>query len=206
MANESKKKPNSSAYDDYLSSESFDELDNDIAYFEKKDKRPKEAPAREVKKPARRVVAPKKAKSKPEETRAPKRPLSPEAEERQQKRRERTAALDKRNVLIASILVCALLLLASILTLASGDLQYSENEKRYLAQRPAFSMSAVADGSYMKDMESYLSDQFVARGTMVRLRTMADIFVGKKEINDVYIGKKHFLFEKPAKVNEAALS
>ena len=83
------------------------------------------------------------------------------------------------------------------------DREYSENENRYLTTKPQFSWSSLMDGKFMDDAEAYLSDQFLLRDKLVSLRTDIDVFFGKREINDVYIGKKHFLFEKPSGYNEA---
>ena len=108
-------------------------------------------------------------------------------------------------LLLASSISVIIILLCSFLTLVIKDKEYSENEKRYLAQKPEFSFSSLADGSYTQDVESYLSDQFAGRGLLVRTRTAIDIFAGKKEINGIYIGKKHRLFEKPNEYNEARI-
>ena len=105
-------------------------------------------------------------------------------------------------LLLAASISVIIILLCSFLTLVIKDKEYSENEKRYLAQKPKFSFSSLTDGSYTQDVESYLSDQFAGRGLLVRMRTAIDIFVGKKEINGIYIGKKHRLFEKPNEYNE----
>ena len=111
-------------------------------------------------------------------------------------------AEDNLNVLLAALLITVLLLVFSLLSVTGKDRDYSENENRYLAGKPQFSVSSVKDGKFMKDTESYLSDQFFGRDGFVKTRTNIDIFMGKKEINDVYIGKRHFLFEKPAEYNE----
>lgn len=107
-------------------------------------------------------------------------------------------AQDNLNVIIAAALLTVLLFTVSILCVAGKDREYSENENRYLAAAPVISAASVADGKWMKDVEAYLSDQFVARDFLMKARTDTDIFFGKKEVNDVYIGKQHFLFEKPA--------
>ena len=114
--------------------------------------------------------------------------------------------LDRRNVFRASAIVTVLLLLLSILSPFVKDREYSENENRYLAGRPALSPASVADGSYMADMESYLSDQFIGRDALVRTRSDIDLFVGKRDLNGVYVGKDHFLFEKTAACDQARLT
>lgn len=120
------------------------------------------------------------------------------------KRRQKASA--KLSSFIAAMLVTLIILLVSIFTFASPDKSYSENENRYLAAKPQFSASAVTDGEYMQNAESYLSDQFFARDVFVKTRSAIDIFIGKKEINGVYIGKEHFLFEKPSEYNEKRIA
>ena len=103
---------------------------------------------------------------------------------------------------ISAMAVTLLLILVSVFSIAGKDREYSENENRNLAQKPAVTLSSIIDGKFMEDMETYLSDQFVMRDTLVSIRTDLDVFIGKREINGVYIGKKHFLFEKPSAYNE----
>ncbi len=111
-------------------------------------------------------------------------------------------AEDNLNVLLAALLITVMLFVFSLLSVTGKDREYSENENRYLSGKPQLSVSSVQDGKFMKDTESYLSDQFFGRDGFVKTRTNIDIFLGKKEINDVYIGKRHFLFEKPAAYDE----
>lgn len=104
---------------------------------------------------------------------------------------------------ISAFIVTVILFLVSLLSLAGKDREYSENENRYLTTKPALSWSSLFDGKFMDDAEAYLSDQFLLRDKLVSTRTNIDVFFGKREINDVYIGKKHFLFEKPSAYNDA---
>jgi hypothetical protein len=103
---------------------------------------------------------------------------------------------------ISAMAVTLLLILVSIFSIAGKDREYSENENRNLAQKPVVTLSSLMDGKFMEDIETYLSDQFVMRDALVSIRTDLDVFIGKREINGVYIGKKHFLFEKPSAYNE----
>lgn len=105
---------------------------------------------------------------------------------------------ERRNLLVSALAVTVIIFIVSLLSLFTGDREYSENENRYLQQKPGLSLSSVADGKFMEETEKYLSDQFFLRDSLVRMRTAADIFIGKKESNGVYIGKNHFLFEKPS--------
>ena len=92
--------------------------------------------------------------------------------------------------------------LLGVFTLTCKDKAYSEKENRYLQARPEFSVQSVPDGRFMDDMESLLSDLFVGRNVLVKLGIYFGIFFGKLEVNGGYIGKKHYLFEKPSDYDE----
>ena len=124
----------------------------------------------------------------------------------QEKTPAQRRADDNLNVILAALLITVLIFTFALLSVAGKDREYSENENRYLSGKPQFSASSVKDGKFMKDTESYLSDQFFGRDAFVKTRTNIDIFFGKKEINDVYIGKRHYLFEKPAAYDEERVS
>lgn len=113
--------------------------------------------------------------------------------------------VDRLNVYRAALLIMGILLVAIVLSLAVPDREYSENENRYLAGRPSLSVASLADGTFMKDMESYLSDQFFGRDLLVQTRSRIDLFAGKRDLNGVYVGKDHFLFEKSASWDDAQM-
>ena len=92
----------------------------------------------------------------------------------------------------AALVVTLLVVVLAVGSLIAKDREYSANENRYLAGRPALSLSSITSG------KAYLSDQFLGRDLLVRTRAGVDRFVGKREVNGVYIGKDHFLFEKPS--------
>ncbi len=105
---------------------------------------------------------------------------------------------DRLWVFRAALIVTLMVVLLSVGSLVAKDREYSANENRYLTGRPALSLSSLTSGKFMEDTEAYLSDQFVGRDFLVRTRASIDRFVGKREVNGVYIGKDHFLFEKPS--------
>ncbi len=88
------------------------------------------------------------------------------------------------------------------LHLLTDDREFSQNENRVLASLPKFSLSSIADGSLMRDFETYLTDQFPFRDSLISLKTLSDRVVGKNEENGVYIGKDDFLFEAPSAYDE----
>ena len=72
---------------------------------------------------------------------------------------------------------------------------YSPVEKRELQTRPEISITKVLDGRFQKKYESYLRDQFPGRDHWVSFQTNMELFMGKNEIHNVYIGKNHYLLE-----------
>lgn len=72
---------------------------------------------------------------------------------------------------------------------------YSPVEKRELQTRPEISITKVLDGRFKKKYESYLRDQFPGRDHWVSFQTDMELFMGKNEIHNVYIGKNHYLLE-----------
>lgn len=72
---------------------------------------------------------------------------------------------------------------------------YSLVEKRELQTRPEISITKVLDGRFQRKYESYLRDQFPGRDHWVSFQTDMELFMGKNEIHNVYIGKNHYLLE-----------
>ena len=72
---------------------------------------------------------------------------------------------------------------------------YSPVEKRELQTRPEISITKVLDGRFQKKYESYLRDQFPGRDHWVSFQTDMELFMGKNEIHNVYIGKNHYLLK-----------
>ncbi len=104
--------------------------------------------------------------------------------------------------LIAIWLFCLIIFGVSGLHLLTKDIKFSESENRVLSQFPKFSISAVVDGSFMKNFETYLTDQFPLRDGMIAFKTFADRIVGKNEENGVYIGKNGYLFDSQTPLNK----
>lgn len=80
-----------------------------------------------------------------------------------------------------------------ILNLTVPDKEFSEQENRYLQQRPAFTFSALVSGKYMSDFELYTSDQFTFRDRWTSLKARCELLLGKKENNGVYLCRDEML-------------
>lgn len=78
-----------------------------------------------------------------------------------------------------SALLCAMLammLAIGIWSLADKDPEISVTEKRELAVRPKFSFSALLDGSYIQQFESYYSDTFPGREKLLGMNRKMNKF------------------------------
>ena len=91
----------------------------------------------------------------------------------------------KTNIIVILVFVAfigAFALLQPILP----DVEFSQQENRYLQQLPSFSLDALADGDFTEDFESYTTDQFPFRDAWTGLKARCELLTGKKENNGVY--------------------
>lgn len=72
------------------------------------------------------------------------------------------------------------------------DDAFSQSERRQLTQRPALTLSAVLDGSYMRDYEDYAPDQFPLRDQFRTLKAVTSYYLlGQKDNNGVYLSGEY---------------
>lgn len=92
----------------------------------------------------------------------------------------------KKAIQIATVVVFfAMLGIFMVLTVVLPKSDFSESENRVLAKTPELSAEAVLDKDYMKGIDTYVSDHFAFRNSLISVKTMADRFVGKKTENGV---------------------
>ena len=73
----------------------------------------------------------------------------------------------KKLCLVFNIIIVLGLITVGIVSLVDTDRTVSVVENRKLASKPEFSISALLDGSYISDLESYYSDTFPMRETLM---------------------------------------
>ena len=112
---------------------------------------------------------------------------------------------NKQGIALAALL-CVTILIFSLVGILAGDRKFSENENRSLAQRPALTWQALADGSYLSDLSSYFADQFPGRDTWLSVNLGMHKLLGAKEAGGVYLGKDRYLLQIPGAPNEAQLA
>lgn len=94
---------------------------------------------------------------------------------------------------IAFVLMIAGLSLGSFLT---KDRDFSENENRYMASRPEFTISDFMSGEYQDKLETYLNDQILFRNGFITAKTAVQKNCGDTDIGGAYVGKDGYDFEK----------
>ena len=87
-------------------------------------------------------------------------------------------------------------ILLIVLNVVIKNENFSEQENRYLAKLPSFSFEKLVSGKYQEEMDNYINDHFVFRNSWIKIKSLAEIALGKTENNNVYIGKDGYLFEK----------
>ena len=115
--------------------------------------------------------------------------------------------MSKKYCIFITTLFCAFIGLFLVANAASPDREFSEMENRNLEQMPTISAKSLLSGEFMKDFETYTTDQFVGRDAWIGLKSSMERALGKKENNNVYFCDEDTLitrFDQPdaAKVSE----
>ncbi len=84
------------------------------------------------------------------------------------------------------------------------DREFSENENRYLAEKPKFSIDNFMSGKFQEKLESYLNDQMLLRDQWITIKTAVQKACRDTDIGGAYVGKNGYDFEKilPEDVDE----
>lgn len=75
------------------------------------------------------------------------------------------------------------------------DSETSETENRSLQQFPQFTINEYLEGRFESKLESYASDQFLARKAFIRLKTALDVTSGQIYSNGVWKSADGYLIE-----------
>lgn len=97
---------------------------------------------------------------------------------------------------ITVLIFLSMLMGISIISIIKKPSLFSEQENRYLAQKPKFTMNSFANGKFADKYEEYLADQFLARNSFITLKSMTERMLQKQDMNGVYLGKDLYLIEK----------
>ncbi len=118
----------------------------------------------------------------------------------------RYSILKKRHHLLLMKGAAAIAVIVFVVNLVTPARTFSENENRNLALRPAFSISALADGSFFSDYTTYFADQFFLRDAWTSLNFKAQYAAGKRVFSGVTVGSSGQLFGEQTVPDEEANS
>ena len=117
--------------------------------------------------------------------------------------------MTKRYCIFITALFCAFIGVFLVANAVSPDRTFSEVENRNLEQLPAvdfgtpeklFRDGNFFNGQFMRDFETYTTDQFIGRDAWVDLKARTERALGKKENNNVYFADNDTLitrFDQP---------
>lgn len=109
---------------------------------------------------------------------------------------------NKLSDLITVIVFCTFLGVMAILLFILPKNDFSELEKRYLADFPSFSWESLSTGEFGEDLETYMADHLPGRDFFVGLNAYVDKFTGRQISKDIYTADDR-LVESPVQWNEA---
>lgn len=106
---------------------------------------------------------------------------------------------EKTNKILCGVYIgmfLCLLLAGGSFVLCFPQKEYSENENRYLAKLPVISAEEVLNGQVQEKLEDAMCDQFIWRDGWLSFATYMESLLGRSCINQVYLGKDSYFFEK----------
>ena len=100
----------------------------------------------------------------------------------------------KKNVVFVVLFFVILGLFAG-LTFGLPATGFSDNENRNLAQMPVLTVESLLSGEFQSDLDAFLSDQIPLREMWIKTNTNLKKWLGKREINGVYLGSDGYYFQ-----------
>ena len=108
--------------------------------------------------------------------------------------------------IISAIVFVAFLIVGAGAFILLPKAAISAHEKRVLSAFPKPELSAIADGSYGRQLETYLSDHFPARQFWVGVHSYMQLLAGGNGLSGVYLVENGRLIAAPEKLNETQLA
>ncbi|MCP1102548.1 hypothetical protein M2454_000843 [Aequitasia blattaphilus] len=96
---------------------------------------------------------------------------------------------------LLTVMLLIIILGFPLFSILIPDRKYSKAERRVLDTSPTFNLETWKDGSFGSNMESYLTDQFPGRDTLVYGNGLINRFLGNNLSQGVYNGKNGFLIQ-----------
>ena len=99
---------------------------------------------------------------------------------------------------ITVILFCGFLAVMSVLYWVLPAQDFSETEKRQLAQFPTFSWETLTSGQFGSEMETFMADHMPGRNFFVGVGAYYELLTGRQVTKDIYLAEGDRLVEAPA--------
>ncbi len=107
--------------------------------------------------------------------------------------------------LIAAVIILLIILILSVWLFISPKETFSEYENKVLAKTPIFSLANIADNSFMKNAEAYITDHFPCRSVFLQTKSRIEILQGKTEKNGVLFAKDNYLIQNFSDIDQENL-
>lgn len=101
----------------------------------------------------------------------------------------------KGKYFIYTVIFIGTLFLLGMWTVLKEDTSFSETENRKLSTMPQLSWENIASGVFQDDFTEFISDQMPLRTQGIETNVFVNKLIGKKEINDVYLGEDGYYFQ-----------
>lgn len=113
---------------------------------------------------------------------------------KQQDNHKKKASVWKRS--ISMIVFLGMFFSVAIFNFLKPQKGFSESENRFLASAPEFSWESLLNGTFTKEAEEFITDQFLFRDQFIGIKTESEHLIGKQDTNGVYFAKDGYLIEK----------
>lgn len=97
---------------------------------------------------------------------------------------------------ITIIFFIGFIFIVPIITLITPDKKISEIENKVLTSFPELSLESIKSKRFMKNFDTYSSDQFPLRTDFINIKNSYNYFIGNREFRNIYIGNNDRLMEK----------
>ena len=104
-----------------------------------------------------------------------------------------------------SVIVLAFISALSVFAWVKPSEEFSNSERRYLAQLPAVNFKTLASGRFMHDFEEYTLDQFPYREFLRSVKARAEFSFFNKTANNKIFMKDGYLSKLEYTLNEESL-
>jgi len=105
---------------------------------------------------------------------------------------------------ITIVLFCGFLLTMTLAFFLLPKSDFSENEKRYLAEVPEVNWEKVSSGAWGESIETYMADHIPGRDFFVGVNAYFNLFTGRQAGEDIWL-KNGKLIEAPVRKDDAAI-